>query len=52
MTEERRPVQLLELLLRKEVAPEQDGGQEAGIGFMSLFEALGASLGTKRRGVW
>ena len=43
MTEEWRPVQFLELLSRKEVAPGQEGEQEAGICLMSLFEALGAS---------
>ena len=40
------PVQeqgLLVLFLEEEVAPEQEGEQEAGICLMSLFEALGAS---------
>ena len=37
-----RPVQFLGLLSRKEVAPEQEGVQEAGVCLRSLFEALGA----------
>ena len=40
------PVQeqgLLILFPEEEVAPEQEGEQEAGIRLMSLFEALGAS---------
>ena len=43
VTEKWRPVQFLELLSRKEVAPGQEGEQKAGICLMGLFEALGAS---------
>ena len=43
MTEKWKPVQFLGLLSRKEVAPEREGEQEAGVCLRSLFEALGAS---------
>ena len=44
MTEKWRPVQFLGLLSRKEVAPEQEGEQEAGVCLRSKFNSLGRSL--------